>query len=805
VELIRKAVTIRPQANYYNNLGIALKRLGRLEEAIAAYRAALQCHPDMPEALSNLGNLLCVTGRAAEAIAACLRAVELRPQYAEAHYNLGLALDAQSGTPGGGGSGARAAYERALALQPPLGEAHYHLGLIHQVEKHQDKALACFREAVRLRPRMAEAWTEIGVTHEEAGQTAEALQSYRQATAANPGFAPGWNNLGNLLDAAGQPQEAIAAFRQALLAAPDFPEAWCNLANALAARDPGSEAAAAYQKAISLRPDYAAAHNNLGALWRNLGKYPEAIACFEQALRHDPSSIAAMNNLGVALHAMQRYPGAIAVYRRALQLDSQNAELLNNLAAALNMTGDLDDALAASQRAVQLRPNHAGSHNNLANACKQRGELDQALASYRQALALAPDPVTHGNLLYLLHFHAGYDAAAILAEHQAWDRQHAAALGEHVARHVNDRAPDRRLRIGYVSPDFRNHPIARFLAQPLAAHDASAVEVFCYSDVIVPDAMTGRIRAASHHWRDIQGMPDAKAAELIRADRIDILIDLTMHMNANRMLLFARRPAPVQATYLAYCSTTGLQAMDYRISDPHFDPPLPSAENTDRFYSEKTCRLPASYWCYEAPAEAPGIQDPPLFANGFATFGCLNNFSKVSPEALACWREILRRVPQSRLLLHAHAGSHRTKIAQFFAQENISPDRLEFAALNSMRDYLNLYQKIDVALDPFPYGGGTTSCDALWMGVPIVTLRGRTGVGRGGTSILANLQLPQQIAESPGQYIELAAAMPQDPDHLRQLRNTLRDRMRASPLMDARLLAASLESAYRDMWNQAIG
>jgi protein O-GlcNAc transferase len=369
-------------------------------------------------------------------------------------------------------------------------------------------------------------------------------------------------------------------------------------------------------------------------------------------------------------------------------------------------------------------------------------------------------------------------------------------LQQFIQPHANERDPERRLRIGYVSPDFREHVVGRFLLPLLTSHDKRAVEVFAYAHVPRPDALTESLRACTDSWRSIVGLSDAQAADLIRQDRIDILVDLTMHMDRNRLLVFARKPAPIQATYLAYCASTGLETMDYRLSDPYLDPP----GMDESVYSERTIRLPETYWCYQPASETPEVSPLPALERGYVTFGCLNNFCKVSEPTLAAWAKLLRAVPRSQLLLHAHAGSHRLRVQGFLEHEGLEPARVRFTGIVPLREYFQLYHRIDIALDTFPYGGGTTTCDALWMGVPVVSLVGPTAVGRGGLSILSNVGLPELVGGKEEDYVRIGREWAGDLPRLSHLRSTLRQRMASSPLMDGPHLARNVEAAYRQMW-----
>ena len=332
----------------------------------------------------------------------------------------------------------------------------------------------------------------------------------------------------------------------------------------------------------------------------------------------------------------------------------------------------------------------------------------------------------------------------------------------------------------------------------LREHDRRHFEIFCYSHLQRGDDVTEKVRSLSDHWQNIVRLGDEEAEAMIRADGIDILVDLALHTARNRLPLFARKPAPVQVSYLGYCGTTGLEAIDYRLSDPYLDP----AESDPACYREETLRLPHCYWCYQPGGVTPSPGPLPAARAGYVTFGCLNNFAKVCAPALELWAEIMREVRGSRLLLHAPTGSSQRDVIERFASRNVSRERLEFVWRQSWEEYVQSLSRIDLALDPFPYGGGITTCDALWMGVPVVSLSGRTAVGRGGRSILANLGLADLIGESPREYCDIAVSLSRDLARLAGLRSTLRERMEQSPLRDAPGFARAVESVYRKIWRR---
>jgi predicted O-linked N-acetylglucosamine transferase (SPINDLY family) len=486
---------------------------------------------------------------------------------------------------------------------------------------------------------------------------------------------------------------------------------------------------------------------------------------------------------------------AARCYETAIALDPRYAEAHNNLGLLRARQDRLTDAEALYRKAIDLEPGYAEPHTNLGNLLKDRGELDAAIASYRRAIELKPQlSALHSNLLLTLHYHPNYSPADLAREHRAWSERHVKPLAATHRPHDNDPAPGRRLRIGYVSPDLREHPMARFLLPLLSEHDPAQVEVFAYSDVTKPDAVTDLIRGHVDRWRDSATQSDAQLADAVRADGIDILVDLAAHSGHNRLLTFARKPSPVQITYLAYCGgTTGVGAIDYRMTDAVLD--LPGEPSP---YVEAPMRLPHCYWCYSAPplAERPATQR----SAGPPTFGCLNNFAKITNVTLDLFTRLLLRVPEARLLLYARTESQRGRVRGAVRAAGIDESRVAFVGYQSLAGYFATYAEIDVALDPFPYGGGATTCDALWMGVPVVSLPGRTGVSRAGSTLLTHVGLERLVARSDENYVDLAAALLRDRRALEELRRGLRARLESSSVMNAPQFTRDFEAALRAAW-----
>jgi len=559
-----------------------------------------------------------------------------------------------------------------------------------------------------------------------------------------------------------------------------------------------AEAEALYRQVLAQEPNRAEAHFNLGEILGRLGKTDQSIACYERAIQFKADFREAHYNLGNALKEAGRLDEAIAAFGRAIRVLPDFAMAHSGLGSALRQRGRIDEAIACYQRAIELGPPNAWTYNSLANALGEVGQREEAIASSRRAIALAPNaPKMHSNLLLRLQYDPGSDAASILAEHQAWADRHAQPLAREIVPPANDRSPDRQLRIGYVSPDFRHHSVAYFFLPLLQHHDRARFRTYCYASVLRPDGVSERTRRQCDVWRDISRTNDAAAAELIRSDAIDILVDLCGHFEGGRLLIFARKPAPIQVTYLGYPNTTGIAAVDYRLTDALADPPgLTEWMNVETLWRLRECA-----WCFEPLDEAPEVE---ASADGPITFGCFNAFRKINSGLVERWAELLRRVPSSRLLLKSGGAgqvSSQQRMREQFARHGINGDRIEMhGRIAAPRRHLERYRRVDIALDTYPYHGTTTTCEALWMGVPVVTMEGQTHASRVGVSLLNQVGLPELIARDGAQYVEIAAGLAADRARLAEWRRTLRGRMRASPLMDGRRLAGEIESAYQQMW-----
>jgi len=517
---------------------------------------------------------------------------------------------------------------------------------------------------------------DAAVQHHRQNELAEAERLYRQVLAKDRGHPGASHLLGALLLQQGRNADAVALIRDAIARAPDHP--------LLAA--------------------------NLGEAYRRIGDRANAIANLGRAVALQPTLAEAHHNLGLALHTASRLEDAAASYRRAIALRPGMLPSLTMLARALRTLEQVDESLAAWARALEVDGTCAEAHDGMGGVLLDQGRIDDAIASFRRAVELRPqDPVAHGHLVYTLGLRPGESSSSIVAEATCWRERHA-----HVPRgprpYANDRDPKRRLRVGYLSPDFRNHSHSLFLLPLFEHHDRRQVEVCAYSLVQRPDEFTERTRALVDRFRDASTLDDAVLVEAIRADGIDVLVDVTMHLAGNRLVALSDKPAPVQVIWLAYPGTTGLDAIDYRITDPYLDPPdVDSGAN----HTEQPIRLPETFWCYAPLTDEPKVGPLPAHEGGRITFGSLNNFNRTNAEVFALWSSVLRAVDGSRMILFAWPGEARRRARDAFERGGIDPDRLEFVGFQPRGDYLRVYHRIDVCLDTVPHSGGTTSLDAF--------------------------------------------------------------------------------------------
>ncbi len=671
---------------------------------------------------------------------------------------------------------------------------------------------------------------KIAIEHHRAGRFQEAESVYNQILAKAPDHPDALNLLGVLAADFKRHDIAIPLFTRAINVSPHFPNYYFNLANSLFAIGQLNDALTCYLHAIEINPAYPGAHYNIANTYRDLNNPQQALIYYSRAIEQDPKDIAAMNNIADVLQKFNRfeeslqyykqalainpdfpatlsnianaylkirdYESAIKHYSRAIELHPRFPEPYNGIGNTLMQFGRLDEAVEYLEKAIAIRPDYAIAYNNLGSAYKEIGQLDQSLDSYRKSISLDPTLNTaHSNLLLTLLYSSKTTPELLAEESQKYDEQFGKA-GDRFTSYDNLIDPNRKLRIGYISPDFRNHPVGRFMLPLVRRHDKLQFEIFCYAFESEPDEMQAQFQSSADHWRQINTLNDNQLCDLIRADQIDILVDLSLHLANNRLLVFARHPAPVQLSFAGYPGSTGLSAIDYHLTDPYLEPP----GMFDKLWSDSAYRLPHTFWCDDLDQPLPDVSQLPAKSNGFITFGSLNNFCKVNADVLDAWIKILSEIPDSRFIMLAPESSARNSITDIFQSAGISPDRIEFVGKLPREEYLKVYNRIDIGLDSFPYNGHATSFDALVMGVPVVTLVGKTIVGRAGLSLLTNLQLTDLIAFNTDDYVKIAAQLADNLDRLETIRCNLRKELRNSPLGKIDSFTQDIESAYRTFW-----
>lgn len=534
-----------------------------------------------------------------------------------------------------------------------------------------------------------------------------------------------------------------------------------------------------------------------GRAERERGEIGASLASLEAALQQDPKDAAVLAELGLTYRALGRRDEARAVLERAAASDPGSALALMYLGNLAHEAARLDDAVAAYRAALAIDAHNAALHYNLALTLMSCGEAAGAVEAFRLCLAEAPDYAdARASLLFALNLSDRAGAGDTAAEHYEWGRRIADPLWRE-RRFANSPELQRRLRIGYVSADFFGHAAADFIHSFLPQHQRGLYDIICYCNAPIPEASR---ELYGHTWRDISGLDDAQAAGLIERDAIDILVDLSGHTRGNRLLVFARKPAPLQLTFLGYPNTTGMRAMDYRLTDAYADPP----GVTEGRYRERLLRMPQGLWCYLPPADAVAEEGPlPATRKGHVTFGSMNNVAKLNAELIGRWADLLLRVQDARLLLATiPPGSARERVLRIFAGKGVDARRIAFSDRLSKSEFRALHREVDIALDSYPCNGGATTCEALWLGVPVVSLAGEDFRSRAGLSLLSAVGLPQLVARNAAEYLAIAGGLAQDLPQLQRLRAGLRETMRGSPLCDAEAYTRALEDIYRGIWSE---
>ena len=748
-----------PTQNEVDQL-IALFSAGRYPELESQAQLLVERYPESGRAWKILGTALGVQGK--NALSAMQRAAQLSPEDAAIHNNLGNALKDS-----GEYEAAAASYRKALELEPAFADAHNNLGNALKNLGQINEAVACYRRALELEPNYPDAHFNLANVLSNMGDVEGAIENYRQGLALDPNDAEMHYNLGGVLLGLGRLEAAVDAYRHALALNPDFAEAHCNLGNAYQELRQYDLAVDANRRAIAINENFAEAHNNLGNALLELKQADAAMVSFQQALALKPDFAGAHGNLGNALHDLGKIEAAMNSYRRALELDPKNAE----------------------------------THNNLGAVLLEIGQFDEAQLSFRRALQEKSDYVkASSNLLFALNYTASHANESCLEEARSYGRMVAKQVAQRFSA-WHCAAEPKRLRVGLISGDLRNHPVGYALESLLAQIDPSSVELLAYPTSPKVDELSTRLQTHFAAWNPIYGKSDAEAAQLIHADGVHILLDLSGHTAHNRLPVFAWKPAPVQASWLGYFATTGVAEMDYLLTS---EVAVPQAHRAH--FTENVWYLPDTWLCFTPPQLELPVNALPALTNGRPTFGSFQRLDKISDAVLSAWGEILKAAPQARLFVANKQLGNETVAEQFrqrLQQHQIDLARVELqGAAPSRADYLARYHSVDIMLDTFPYPGVTTTCEALWMGVPTITQVGDTLLSRQGAGMLVPAGLSDWVVNSEDEYIAKAIRLSSDLPKLAALRAGLREQVLASPVYDAPRFARNFEAALWGMWRE---
>jgi len=774
--------------HYYKN--------GNLNRARDIYTKILKLRPNDLNSLHMLETISCQLGNFDEAISYLKKEIKLTPSNAEAYYKIGTVLQAK-----GLFFEAIEYHKKAIMLKPNFPEAYYNLAVALQNIGNIDEAITNYKIVLQIEPRFIEACNNIGIILSSKGLLDDAINYFMKGLEIDPNHLDIYTNLSLALKDKGNIDDKIINLKKVVDLNPTFVDPYCDLALAFQNKKQYDEAIFYYKKALSIDPNLAGVLNNLGIIHIKKGLIDEAITYFKKATIANPDYADAFCNLGNVLNNKGEKEEAISYYKKAISIDQKHIDSHFNLGNLYMDEGQFDEAISYFKKVLDINPKFVFAYNNLGVSLAAKGQITEAELCFKQFLLMYPGKYynAHSNLLFTMNYNPRYSPQDIYNEHIAFAKKFEEPLSHNIPIHTNKPEPYRRLKIGYCSPDFRRHPVAYFIEPVLATHDRENFEIFCYTLAPIEDDLTKRIQNYSDHWKSIVDISDDEAAKLIRNDEIDILIDLAGHTGNNRILIFARKPAPIQVNWIGYLTTTGLSTMDYKIVDAYIDPP----GKTEQFYSEKLIRLPESFLCYLPDKDSPEVGPLPALSKGYITFGSLNKFSKITPEVITLWSKILKELPDSHLMLKGKSFSDK-KTCQYalnmFEERGISPERIILQPWDPSPKHLESYNQIDIALDTFPFNGATTTCEAMWMGVPVITLEGTAYHSRAGVSLLSNVGLPELIAKTQDEYIKIAIDLASNISKLQSLRKSLRDKMSLSPICDAKRFTTNLEMCYRKMW-----
>jgi len=717
--------------------GHALEAMGKLDEAMQCYQDAIRTAPNPARALLNSGNVMLLMGDLKGALNAFREALQHKPDYAGAYFNMGNAL---------------------------LNSGQY------------SEAIENYQKALEIKPDYAEVICSLGVAQKNIGKIADAITSFQTAIRIDPLLTEAKINLANILN-----------------------ELFIK-ANNMLNEGKLDLAVEKLHQVLMIEPNLAEAHATLGVAQQKYGRLDAALVSLNRALEIKPDSAEILNNHGIALQMLGQHGKAIESFRHALDINPDFVEANGNMASALNEVGRFEEALSLCRHALKLNPDFHVAHNNMGTSLAGLGRFDEALSSYQMALRIKPDFIeARSNLLFNLNYLTDQSPSYYLEQAHEYGRSVAGKVASRFSSWSSPASPV-RLRVGIVTGDLRNHSVGKFLESTLANLDSTRIELFAYPTNLIADELTARVRPNFSSWKHLAGMSDSEAAESIHADGLHVLLDMSGHTLYNRLPVFAYKPAPVQVTWLALPNTTGITEMDYVLGDSQAIPP----EN-ETHLSETVWRLPDSYVCFSPPNFPIDVAPLPALSTKYITFGSFNNLTKMNDVVVKVWARILAATPNSRLYLKTTQLKNETvreRTRHRFEKMGITPDRLILSEpMGSIKEHLSEYNRVDIALDTFPYPGVTTSIEAMWMGVPVLSLLGNNFLSLSAKSIAHYSGLQDWVAIDEDDYVLKAVRYAENQNRLAELRSKLRQQVLASPLFDAPRFARNFENAMWEMWH----
>ena len=742
---------------------------GEYEKAELICQDILKHNPEKHEALQLLGSICIKTNRPQPAIDYITRATKLYPENYIYFYNLAIAFS--------------------------------------QVN-HINKSIENYLKSIELNNKCIDSYNNLGLLYEQMGKLEKACEIYKEGINNNKNVPPEilislsnlYTNLGTALRKLGRAKEGIEYFQEAVKINPKNETAYNNMGNAF--QDIGDmQSAIDYQKnAIKIKPNYAEAYSNLGNALCESGQFDEAVEVINKAIELNPNFVGSYINMGLVYVFQAKASKAIQFFQKALAINPNIVLIHNNLAGLYVDQGLLNKAIYHCKKALKLDPESESAYSNMGVAFSRQGQIEKSIKNLKKATEINPKYYdAQSNYLFTINYDEKQSPAQIASEHFRWGNQFDHFHQSHTGDYNKDDL-DRPLNIGYVSPDFYQHSVAFFFEPVLEHHNKEKFNVFCYADNALLDNVSNRLQTMCYKWRTTCGVSDEQLVDLFIKDKIDILVDLTGHTAKNRLLAFARKPAPIQISYIGYPNTTGLKAIDYRITDDIADPP----GEDDEYFTEKLIRLPGCFLCYKPPKDAPDPAPPAAIKNKYITFGSFNVPPKTNKTVISLWSKILKNVPGSRLILKSKGFACETvkkNFSEAFQLNGIDNNRISLISwIPSFQEHRAMYNKIDIALDTFPYNGTTTTCEALWMGTPVICLKGNRHAGRVGESLLSCLSLEDFICNDFHEYEQKAIQLANDIGFLSMIRKALRPIMASSPLCKAKEFTYRLERVYRKLW-----